>query len=119
MPSLTHHFQDGICSLEPTHFSDGFSLRSVMMCLFFYISYDFIKFHFIVTLSIPMCTKRSFTGSLGGAHERRLLNDLMAQYQKLERPVMNESLAVTLKFGLTLQQIMDVVSQLRNTKHPK
>jgi nicotinic acetylcholine receptor len=32
----------------------------------------------------------------------------MAYYQKLERPVANESEAVQLKFGLTLQQIMDV-----------
>jgi len=47
-------------------------------------------------------------GLHGGAHERRLLNDLMGSYQKLERPVANESEAVGLKFGLTLQQIMDV-----------
>ena len=33
----------------------------------------------------------------------------MGSYQKLERPVANESEAVGLKFGLTLQQIMDVV----------
>ena len=46
----------------------------------------------------------------GGHGERKLLNDLMAFYQKLERPVANESEAVQLKFGLTLQQIMDVVS---------
>ena len=50
-----------------------------------------------------------FSGSLGGSHERRLLNDLMTNYQKLERPVADESQAVTLKFGLTLQQILDVV----------
>ena len=49
-------------------------------------------------------------GSLGGTAERMLLNDLMLHYQKLERPVANESEAVQLKFGLTLQQIMDVVS---------
>ena len=45
-----------------------------------------------------------------GPHERRLINDLMANYKTLERPVANESDAVVLKFGLTLQQIMDVVS---------
>ena len=45
-----------------------------------------------------------------GPHERRLINDLMANYRTLERPVANESDAVVLKFGLTLQQIMDVVS---------
>ena len=50
-----------------------------------------------------------FQGLHGGAQERRLLNDLMGSYQKLERPVANESEAVGLKFGLTLQQIMDVV----------
>ena len=32
----------------------------------------------------------------------------MEYYQKLERPVANESDPVLLKFGLTLQQIMDV-----------
>ena len=53
------------------------------------------------------------TGSLAGSHERRLLNDLMTHYQKLERPVLEESQAVSLKFGLTLQQILDVVSKER------
>jgi len=45
---------------------------------------------------------------LCGPHERRLINDLMRSYKTLERPVANESDAVVLKFGLTLQQIMDV-----------
>ena len=47
---------------------------------------------------------------LCGTAERRLLGDLLEDYQKLERPVANESEAVQLRFGLTLQQIMDVVS---------
>ena len=34
-----------------------------------------------------------------GMAERRLLNDLMEYYQKLERPVANESEAVQLKGG--------------------
>ena len=45
-----------------------------------------------------------------GPHERRLINDLLMEYQALERPVLNESDALELKFGLTLQQIIDVVS---------
>ena len=49
-----------------------------------------------------------------GFGERKLLNDLMAYYQKLERPVANVSEAVQLRFGLTLQQIMDVVSETSN-----
>ena len=45
-------------------------------------------------------------------HERRLLTDLLENYNKLERPVLNESDAVVLTFGLTLQQIIDVVSDI-------
>jgi len=56
---------------------------------------------FLVLFSTP-------SGVLCGTAERRLLNDLMEYYQKLERPVANESEAIMLKFGLTLQQIMDV-----------
>lgn len=56
---------------------------------------------FITIASFPF-------GAESGAHERRLLNDLLEHYNKLERPVMNESDAVVLKFGLTLQQIIDV-----------
>ena len=55
-------------------------------------------------LSLPF-----ILGTICGSAERRLLEDLMNYYQKLERPVANESEAVQLKFGLTLQQIMDVV----------
>ena len=45
----------------------------------------------------------------GGSHERRLLNDLSLNYNKLERPVAEESEALSIKFGLALQQILDVV----------
>ncbi|KAH9376543.1 hypothetical protein HPB48_019765 [Haemaphysalis longicornis] len=57
-----------------------------------------------------------------GPHERRLLADLLANYNTLERPVLNESEPLILSFGLTLQQIIDVVSlRLPNRKdyhHP-
>lgn len=43
-------------------------------------------------------------------HEKRLLNNLLATYNTLERPVANESDPLVVKFGLTLQQIIDVVS---------
>ena len=46
-----------------------------------------------------------------GTNERRLLNNLLQYYNSLERPVYNESEAVELRFGLTLQQIIDVVSR--------
>ena len=58
-----------------------------------------------LTLSFP------FPDVHGGPHERRLLNDLLEHYNTLERPVYNESEPLTLLFGLTLQQIIDVVSE--------
>lgn len=51
----------------------------------------------------------AFTDSLQGVHERKLLNHLLNNYNSLERPVANESDALEVKFGLTLQQIIDVV----------
>jgi len=47
-------------------------------------------------------------GVQSGPHERRLINDLLDRYQNLERPVYNETEPLNLKFGLTLQQIIDV-----------
>ncbi|KAJ6645845.1 Neuronal acetylcholine receptor subunit alpha-7, partial [Pseudolycoriella hygida] len=46
--------------------------------------------------------------SFQGPHEKRLLNNLLANYNTLERPVANESEPLSVKFGLTLQQIIDV-----------
>ncbi|XP_017783651.1 PREDICTED: neuronal acetylcholine receptor subunit alpha-7 isoform X12 [Nicrophorus vespilloides] len=47
-------------------------------------------------------------GSEQGAHEKRLLKNLLDEYNILERPVANESEPLEVKFGLTLQQIIDV-----------
>ncbi|XP_076177262.1 nicotinic acetylcholine receptor alpha6 isoform X2 [Ptiloglossa arizonensis] len=46
--------------------------------------------------------------SLCGSHEKRLLNQLLLTYNTLERPVANESEPLEVKFGITLQQIIDV-----------
>ena len=54
-----------------------------------------------------------------GFHERRLLVDLMSDYNKLERPVYNEIDPVNLTFGLTLQQIIDVVGNFCSTSWNK
>ncbi|XP_076322930.1 neuronal acetylcholine receptor subunit alpha-7-like isoform X4 [Tachypleus tridentatus] len=43
-----------------------------------------------------------------GFYERKLINDLMRDYNLLERPVANESEPLLLSFGLTLQQLIDV-----------
>ena len=58
----------------------------------------------------------SSSGMECGVMERRLLNDLLINrsYNKLERPVYNETDPLTVVFGLTLQQIIDVVSTQDN-----
>ncbi|KOX67669.1 Acetylcholine receptor subunit alpha-type acr-16 [Melipona quadrifasciata] len=47
--------------------------------------------------------------SLCGRHEKRLLNELLSTYNTLERPVANESEPLEVRFGITLQQIIDVM----------
>ena len=49
-------------------------------------------------------------GCCGGPNEKKLLSFLLDKYNTLERPVTNESEPVVVSFGLTLQQIIDVVS---------
>lgn len=48
--------------------------------------------------------------SRAGYNEKRLLHHLLDNYNVLERPVVNESDPLQLSFGLTLMQIIDVVS---------
>lgn len=48
--------------------------------------------------------------TLQGEHQRRLYKDLMQNYNPLERPVYNDSHSLTVHFGFSLMQIMDVVS---------
>ena len=62
-----------------------------------------------------LCVAKSFrvcffTGCTGSKHERALLKKLFQSgYDLNERPVLNDSDAVVVTFGLTLNQIVDVV----------
>ncbi|XP_019753533.2 neuronal acetylcholine receptor subunit alpha-7 isoform X2 [Dendroctonus ponderosae] len=47
-------------------------------------------------------------GSQQGYYEKTLLNKLLDNYNILERPVANESEPLSVRFGITLQQIIDV-----------
>ena len=76
---------------------------------FFFLRLCKISFVFSCILK-KLNNMLKFLGAYSGLHERMLLEDLLAYYNKLERPVANESEAVVLTFGLTLQQIIDVVS---------
>jgi len=50
--------------------------------------------------------------SVQGKFERQLLDDLLINYNPLERHVSNESDPLEVTFGITLQQIIDVVGIL-------
>ncbi|KAM8843589.1 neuronal acetylcholine receptor subunit alpha-7-like [Synchiropus picturatus] len=47
-------------------------------------------------------------GCHGGQYQRKLFRDLMVDYNRLERPVHNDSAPIVVELGLTLLQIIDV-----------
>ncbi|KAF7227202.1 neuronal acetylcholine receptor subunit alpha-7 isoform X2 [Nothobranchius furzeri] len=47
-------------------------------------------------------------GSVPGPHQRFLLKELLRDYNPMERPVANDSHALTVQFSFTLIQVMDV-----------
>uniref|UniRef100_A0A087Y9W4 Uncharacterized protein n=1 Tax=Poecilia formosa TaxID=48698 RepID=A0A087Y9W4_POEFO len=47
-------------------------------------------------------------GSVQGPHQRYLLKELLRDYNPMERPVANDSQALTVHFSFTLIQVMDV-----------
>lgn len=49
--------------------------------------------------------------SLQGPHQRNLLKTLLKDYNRMERPVANDSHTLTVHFTLSLIQIMDVVGE--------
>lgn len=56
--------------------------------------------------------------SLQGPHQRSLLKSLLKDYNRMERPVANDSQPLTVVFTLSLIQIMDVVSGVWTTAEP-
>ena len=50
------------------------------------------------------------TGSCGNPDAKRLYDDLLSNYNKLVRPVINVSDPVVVKIKLKLSQLIDVVS---------
>ncbi|XP_033965070.1 neuronal acetylcholine receptor subunit alpha-7a isoform X1 [Pseudochaenichthys georgianus] len=61
--------------------------------------------HFLLFLAVSAFTVKV---ALQGAEQHRLYHDLMSNYNPLVRPVGNDSQSLTVHFGLTLRQIMDV-----------
>lgn len=61
-----------------------------------------------------LCLRMFFIVSLQGPHQRTLLKNLLKDYNRMERPVANDSQPLTVVFTLSLIQIMDVVSLRRS-----
>ncbi|XP_023674173.1 neuronal acetylcholine receptor subunit alpha-7-like isoform X1 [Paramormyrops kingsleyae] len=66
------------------------------------------KFLEFVCLGMFLCSAFLFRGSLQGEHQRKLYKELMDNYNRLERPVLNDSSAILVELGMTLLQIIDV-----------
>ncbi len=54
----------------------------------------------------------------GNPDAKRLYDDLLSNYNKLVRPVVNVSEAVTVRLKLKLSQLIDVVSAIRQSASP-
>lgn len=59
----------------------------------------------------------SFLGSCGNPDAKRLYDDLLSNYNKLVRPVINVSDPVVVKIKLKLSQLIDVVSNANKEFH--
>ncbi|XP_068444347.1 neuronal acetylcholine receptor subunit alpha-7-like [Clinocottus analis] len=67
-----------------------------------------MKFWGPCSVGFYICLAMLFKGSLQGEHQRKLYKELLANYNRLERPVVNDSAAILVELGLTLLQIIDV-----------
>ena len=63
-------------------------------------------------LILPWIFHSVFAETICGKYEKKLLRHLMADYDDMERPVEDENEPLQLVFGVTLQQIIDVVMNL-------
>ena len=65
------------------------------------------KFARLVALGLALLVSLA---SAGNPDAKRLYDDLLSNYNKLVRPVVNVSEAVTVRLKLKLSQLIDVVS---------
>uniref|UniRef100_A0A7N8XWZ0 Neuronal acetylcholine receptor subunit alpha-7 n=1 Tax=Mastacembelus armatus TaxID=205130 RepID=A0A7N8XWZ0_9TELE len=85
----------------------------VVICVILKIC--FFSFIRVKIFELILCRSQHFfspsfgtPGSLQGEYQRRLYKELLANYNRLERPVVNDSAAILVELGLTLLQIIDV-----------
>ena len=60
--------------------------------------------------TIPAIMWNLYSDIYCGPYEKMLLKHLLYDYERQNRPVLNETEPLVLTFGITLQQIIDVVS---------
>ncbi|RVE67301.1 hypothetical protein OJAV_G00101750 [Oryzias javanicus] len=66
------------------------------------------KFWVPCSVGLYICAAFLFKGSMQGEYQRKLYKELLANYNRLERPVVNDSAAILVELGFTLLQIIDV-----------
>lgn len=64
------------------------------------------------------CLVAPFPGASANPEAKRLYDDLLSNYNRLIRPVGNNSDRLTVKMGLRLSQLIDVVSRTHLTHYP-
>ena len=66
----------------------------------------------IVTVVVSLCltTTLVIENTLANPDAKRLYDDLLSNYNRLIRPVSNHTEKVTVKLGLRLSQLVDLVS---------
>lgn len=62
-------------------------------------------------LSIVIVLFLLIQSNKAGHHQKKLLEKLFKDYDPLERPVADDNETLTVKLGLAIQQIVDVVSK--------
>uniref|UniRef100_A0A8C1P0B3 Neuronal acetylcholine receptor subunit alpha-7 n=1 Tax=Cyprinus carpio TaxID=7962 RepID=A0A8C1P0B3_CYPCA len=81
----------------------------VCVCVCFHRSYG--TFYYTSLILIFLSFFLSFflsIDSLQGEYQRKLYKELLENYNRLERPVLNDSAPIVVELGLTLLQIIDV-----------
>ena len=69
-----------------------------------------LQLHLILIQIKPKYIIIIISGSCGNPDAKRLYDDLLSNYNKLVRPVVNVTDAVTVRLKLKLSQLIDVVS---------
>ena len=104
----------------------GITWPSFLVLTYFFTEYQILTMCFCSDLFCWMCPLPNFgqlpnqiffpnfqnAGSCGNPDAKRLYDDLLSNYNKLVRPVVNVTDAVTVRLKLKLSQLIDVVSQI-------